>query len=124
MLSQSGREQQALMLYEALGQSRDPVLRAQAKYQIGALLLRQATDLLEAQGQSAVTKVAPLIEIAKEALREVLRHDSRDREAKYNLELALRLLPELERSDRARDEPAKEEKGDWTSIPGLPEGMP
>lgn len=124
MLSRNGQGQEALMLYETLGQSRDPVFRARVKYQIGALLLRQATDLLEEQGPPAVTKVAPLIEIAKEALREVLRYDSRDREAKYNLELALRLLPEPERVDRARDEEAKEEEGDWTSIPGLPEGMP
>ena len=124
MLSRNGREQEALMLYEDLGQSRDPILRAKARYQIGALLLRQATDLLEDQGAPALTKVVPLIEIAKETLREVLRHDSHDREAKYNLELALRLLPEPERIDRADDKQAKEEKGDWTSIPGLPEGMP
>lgn len=124
MFSQNGRQQEALMLYEALGQNRDPIFRARAKYQIGALLLRQATDLLEEQGAPALTKVAPRIEIAKEALREVLRYDSRDRDAKYNLELALRLLPELERIDRARDEQGKEKQGDWTSIPGLPEGMP
>ena len=36
----------------------------------------------------------PLIELAKESFRELLRIDSSDWDAKYNLELAIRLSPE------------------------------
>jgi mxaK protein len=57
----------------------------------------------EAQRQGAKDLSEPLIELAKQQYRELLRADSQDWSAKYNLERALQLLPDLEQEPPADD---------------------
>ena len=80
----------ALAAYKAIIQGRREDLRRIALYDLGNLHLRQALQVgLEDEGQSL-----PLLELAKQSYRDLLRRDPTDWDARYNLERALRLAPE------------------------------
>lgn len=80
----------ALAAYKAIIQGGREDLRRLALYDLGNLHLRQALQVgLEDEGQSL-----PLIELAKQSYRDLLRRDPNDWDARYNLERALRLAPE------------------------------
>ncbi len=88
-LAASGAGDAALNAYRAL--QSHPVLGAAARFNSANLLLRQALEL-RAGPQPALA--LPLIELAKEQYRALLRQDSQHWDARYNLERAQRLLPD------------------------------
>jgi mxaK protein len=45
-------------------------------------------------------------------------------DAKYNLEVAMRLLPEMNRVNIGDDEPENKKSKLWTTVPGFPRGLP
>jgi len=90
----SGAGEAALNGYRTL--QSDPVLGAAARFNSANLLLRQAIEL-RAGAQPA--QALPLIELAKEQYRELLRRDPQHWDARYNLERAQRLLPDPLDSD-------------------------
>lgn len=80
----------ALAAYKAIIQSPREDLHRIALYDLGNLHLRQAVQYgLADQAQSL-----PLIELAKQSYRDLLRRNPTDWDARYNLERALRLAPE------------------------------
>lgn len=85
----SGADEAALNGYRGL--QSDPVLGAAARFNSANLLLRQALEL-RAGPQPA--QALPLIELAKEQYRALLRQDPQHWDARYNLERAQRLLPD------------------------------
>lgn len=89
-LQQQGEFEQALLAYGEL-EPHDTELAAAVRFNMANLYLRQALTL--AGGQSDDLAI-PLIELAKENYRELLRLNSEDWDAKYNLERALSLLPD------------------------------
>lgn len=92
-LQQDGKFEDALEAYAAIDVRRDDRMRADVLYNLANLYLRRA---LEFRNDGADDLALPLVELAKENYRELLRADSRDWFAKYNLELALKLAPEVE----------------------------
>lgn len=99
----SGAGEVALNRYRAL-QDDSPIGRA-ARFNSANLLLRQAIALRAANQPG---QALPLIELAKESYRELLRQDPQHWDARYNLERAQRLLPdpvddELEPTAAPRD---------------------
>jgi mxaK protein len=68
-------------------------MRADIRYNLANLYLRRALQYRE---NNADDLALPLVELAKENYREVLRQNSQNWSAKYNLELALRIVPETE----------------------------
>ncbi len=87
----------ALGAYKAIIQGSREDLRRIALYDLGNLHLRQALRVgLEDEAQSL-----PLLELAKQSYRDLLRRDPDDWDARYNLERTLRLAPE---SDDDSDE--------------------
>ena len=105
-----------------LGERGDPGFRARALYDLGNLYLRQA--LMET-GRSAAGRAAPLAELAKEAYRRALRADPGFGDAKYNLEVATRLMPDFDSVDSGTEEPDEEAARKlWTRVPGFPRGLP
>jgi len=87
----------ALGAYKAIIQGSREDLRRIALYDLGNLHLRQALRVgLEDEAQSL-----PLLELAKQSYRDVLRREPDDWDARYNLERTLRLAPE---SDDDSDE--------------------
>lgn len=68
---------------------RDDALSRQAQYNLGNLVLRQGL------ASTSPAEQGPLVELAKQRYRDVLRVDPDDWDARYNLERALRVAPEL-----------------------------
>jgi mxaK protein len=85
----SGAADAALNGYRAL--QSDPALGAAARFNSANLLLRQA---IEQRAGPQPGQALPLIELAKEQYRELLRRDPQHWDARYNLERAQRLLPD------------------------------
>jgi len=91
-LHSSGQIDEAVKLYAQIQEAAGGTLRPVVIFDLATLYLERA--LATAQHGRDVS--LPLIELAKENYRQLLRVDSRDWDAKYNLELAIRLSPEPE----------------------------
>ena len=85
----SGAEEAAVNAYRPL--QGDDALGQAARFNSANGLLRQAIKLREGPQPG---QAVPLIELAKETYREVLRNDTQHWPARYNLERAQRLLPD------------------------------
>lgn len=85
----------ALGSYKGIIQGSREDLRRIALYDLGNLHLRQALQVgLEDESQSL-----PLLELAKQSYRDLLRRDPGNWDARYNLERTLRLAPEDDDTD-------------------------
>jgi len=85
----------ALAAYKAIIQADREDLRRIALYDLGNLHLHQGLRA----GLSDEAQSLPLIELAKQSYRDLLRKDPYDWDARYNLERALRLAPEDDDTD-------------------------
>jgi len=92
-LQQDGNFEKALEAYAAIDVPDDDPMRADIRYNLANLYLRRALRYRE---DDADDLALPLVELAKENYRTLLRDDSQHWSAKYNLELALRIAPEIE----------------------------
>lgn len=117
-LAAQGDLDAALGLYRALQD--DPQLGAAARFNAANALMRQAVALRDA-GQA--DRAYPMVELAKEAYRELLRRDPADDAARYNLERALRLNPEQEPDDLSAAAPARGERA-ATTMRAISQGLP
>lgn len=100
----------------------DAARRARNRYNLGNLYLEQAIAAAEAMNIDAAL---PLAGLAKQAYRQSLALDSRQWDAKFNLETAMRLLPEMDRISPEDDEDTKQPQTQlWTTVPGFPRGLP
>ncbi|MEW6038699.1 MAG: MxaK protein [Pseudomonadota bacterium] len=112
----------ALELLNLLEAQGDAAFRADVYYNQGNLQLIQALDRVE---KSEIDQARVFTELAKEAYRRALLLVPGHWDAKYNLETAMRLMPEMDRVGNAEDEPPKSEsKRLWTGVPGFPRGLP
>jgi mxaK protein len=85
----------ALAAYKAIIQGGREDLRRIALYDLGNLHLRHALQVgLDDEAQSL-----PLVELAKQSYRDLLRREPNDWDARYNLERTLRLAPEDDDTD-------------------------
>jgi len=115
----SGAEEAAVNAYRPL-QGDDPLGQA-ARLNSANGLLRQAIGLRQgAQPGQAV----PLIELAKETYREVLRNDPQHWPARYNLERAQRLLPDPEDLEGGPLEVPRNAERAATTMRGYSPGLP
>jgi mxaK protein len=112
-LSQAGHHEAALKGYAALLQNgeRDTVAQ-EALFNLANMVLRQGL----AQRDGA----APLFELGKQRLRELLRTAPQDWDARYNLERALRLAPEEQEAFSAEQQQSVEQRR--VRVPGFVAG--
>jgi mxaK protein len=104
-LAAAGDHERALKIYKALARGDRADLRQAALYNLGNLYLREALK----DGAREAARSLPLIELAKQSYRDLLRSDPGDWDARYNLERALWLAPEQQEHFTAgAAEPAKE----------------
>jgi mxaK protein len=92
-LQQDGEFESALDAYAAIDAHDGHRMQADIRYNLANLYLRRA---LQYRRNNADDLALPLVELAKENYRELLREDSQHWFAKYNLELAIRTAPETD----------------------------
>jgi len=97
-LARKGDYEGALRAYKILGREAPDAIATAALFNAGNLQLREAMK----EGQAAATRAFPLIELSKQSYRAVLRRDPEDWDARYNLERALWLAPEVEEQQTER----------------------
>jgi len=111
----------ALEHYKRTESSNDAVWAGAARYNAANLHLRRALAM-RAAGDEA--HALPLLELAKEGYRAVLRAEPQYWDAKYNLERALRLAPEADdEEDSAMPAPSPKERAP-TTMRGFTLGLP
>jgi mxaK protein len=84
-------------------------------------LLRQAIEL---RAGDQPGQALPLIELAKEQYRELLRRQPQDWNARYNLERAQRLLPDPEDVEREATAAPRERERAATTMRAQTLGLP
>ncbi|MFH3478596.1 tetratricopeptide repeat protein [Xanthobacter variabilis] len=116
------RLDEAHPLVELLARKGDPAQAAAGWYDLGNARLARALSHLE---RTQIDPAVPQVRLAKAAYRAALTIDPQFWDAKYNLDVALRLVrdfPEVERD--VKEEPQEAPKRVWTDLPGLPKGLP
>ncbi|HEY6643374.1 hypothetical protein [Povalibacter sp.] len=108
-LAKAGEFDAAIKAYKSLIAERRDELRPDALFNLGNLYMRNALA-----NQADPTQSLPLVELAKQSYRELLRLQPADWDARYNLELALRLAPEVEYEIDESDEPPEREQSTST----------
>jgi mxaK protein len=115
----SGADEAALNAYTAL--HADTPLGQAARFNSANALLRQA---IRVQAGPQPGQAIPLIELAKETLREILRRDPSHWDARYNLERAQRLLPDADEADLLPDGPSRSAERAATTMRAFSPGLP
>lgn len=118
-LTRQGEHQAALAAYRALEADAPPGLATAARYNSGNILLRLAVDAGTPEAQRI-----PLVELAKETYREVLRAQPEHWDARFNLERAQRLLPDPETGEDTGGEPPLGAERAATTMRGYTPGLP
>ena len=119
-LARSGGYEAALAAHKALVQGERGPLRTAALYNLGNLHLRQALR----NGPARAIDSLPLVELAKQSYRDALRADPGDWDARYNLERALRLAPEIDAQAGEDNEPPVGRELAITTAPAMRADLP
>jgi mxaK protein len=105
-LARAGESESATKAYKALLREGRRDLQERARFNLGNLYLRDALQL----GAIPTFESLPLVELAKQSYRDLLREQPADWDARYNLERALRLAPESEQQAEEEEEPPHQEQ--------------
>lgn len=80
---------------------------------------------IRAIGKGDYDKAIPLVALAKSEYRSALRLDAADWDAKYNLDIAMRLVRDLpQAAGEDEEKPLQTPEKLWTDLPGVPKGLP
>lgn len=97
-------------------------LTAKFYYDLANARARRALGAVEA---SQIDKAIPEVRLAKDAYRTALRADPELWDARYNLDVVMRLVRDFPEIERAGEEDVKAQpKKLWTDLPGRPRGLP
>jgi len=119
-LAQSGKTEDALKLYKSLALDSAPELRLAALFNTGNLYMRDARRY----GPDEAFKSVPLVELAKQAYRDLLSRHAEDWDARYNLERALWMVPEVEQGGGDDSDVQSKEQRVTSNIRGEPVDLP
>lgn len=112
-------EAQALM-DEALPRL-SPDMRAALLYNHANALVQKAIGRIE---RSDLDGAIPLINVAKDAYRRALRLVPDHYDAKYNYDVAMRLVRDFPPAAADGEDETATPKKLWTDLPGIPKGLP
>ena len=93
LLHEKGDYEEALKRYASIETKGSPDFQRAVRYNMADIFMRQAS-LAGRKGEQDIA--TPLIELAKHQYRQLLRENSQHWQAKYNLEAALKILPDLD----------------------------
>ncbi len=119
--AQKGDREHAIALYKQVEAMADKVLAQTAKYNRANLYLFKAMEL---NGTDNPNLALPFAELAKDTYRALLRNTPNHWDAKYNLERALRLVPDPDDSDDADLPPPLQSERAPTTMRGFTLGLP
>lgn len=91
LLDRKGESEKVLALYQRVQREAPAELGIAAQYNAANVLLRQAIETANAEGDQ---RAQPIFELAKESYRALLRRAPQHWDGRYNFERALRLSPE------------------------------
>lgn len=112
----------ARAMVEALDRSGGVDMRARGHYLLANALLHKAFDLIE---RSELDAANPFVNLAKREYRRALQLAPLYWDAKFNLDVAARLVRDFPNFERkGGDELSADPKKLWTDIPGKPKGLP
>jgi mxaK protein len=106
---------------EALDKTGSDALRASAHFNYANGRLRQGFDEISADH---LEKAGPYVVLAREEYRRSLTLDPEKWDAKFNLDVASRLVRDFPAFERTMGDEVKTPKKLWTDVPGKPEGLP
>ena len=106
-----GNFAQALQLFTTALDTDDPQLAAQAAFNLGNCHYAVALDQLETEPGAAVASLQSAIG----SYRSALRTDPADRDSRSNIELARRLLQDLQKEEQQKQQPDPQQKQDQQS---------
>jgi mxaK protein len=117
-----GEVDSARTLVDTLDQPGRNELSAKGRYALGNALLRRAFELIE---RGDLEGAGPFVNLSKREYRRALQLDPSYWDAKFNFDVATRLIRDypsfqLESGDELEAEPKKL----WTDVPGVPKGLP
>ncbi len=95
--------------------------RAALFYNLANARLRLAIGAIE---QNSIDTAVAQVNLAKMAYRQALRIDPAAWNAKYNLDIAMRLVRDLPMGADVEDASQSKPKELWTDLPGVPKGLP
>lgn len=98
-----------------------PAVAAKFHYDLGNARARRAVGAVEA---SQINKAIPEVRLAKDAYRAALRADPELWDARYNLDVVMRLVRDFPEFEAAEEETKAQPKKLWTDLPGRPRGLP
>lgn len=119
--AQKSNQESATALYKQVETVAQNNLKNAARYNRANSYLQRAMEL-DANGNKQLG--LPLVEMAKDAYRIVLRSKPVTWDAKYNLERALRLVPDPDDSDDADLPPPEQSERALTTVRGFTLGLP
>jgi mxaK protein len=121
-LAARDRLEEAEPLLESLDRRGAADGAARARYVLANARVRKAFDLI---GRGELDKAGPQVTLARQDYRRALRARPEFWDAKFNFDVASRLIRDFPEFDRKfGDELKAEPKQIWTDIPGQPRGGP
>lgn len=120
LLEQRSAHQDALARYHELERSARPDLVEAGRYNSANIYLRWA---LELRAEEGAPPAMPLLELAKQTYRHLLRARPDHWDARYNLERALRLSAESDDASASDSPPVQSERA-VTTMRGFTLGLP
>lgn len=117
-----GRLEEAQPLLDQAALRAGPDAESRMLYNMANARVRTAVAAIE---QRHFDKAIPLVSLAKAEYRSVLRRDPHNWDAKFNLDVAMRLVRDLPRAEGEDDSDAEQIPAKlWTDLPGVPKGLP
>ena len=121
LFAQKGDREQSIALYKRIEAGANIGLAQEAKYNRANIYLLKAMEISAGDNPNSGM---PLAELAKDTYRSILRLDPGYWDAKYNLERALRLVPDPDDSDDADLPPPQQSERAPTTMRGFTLGLP
>ncbi|TWB39037.1 MxaK protein [Nitrospirillum pindoramense] len=121
-LIRQDRLTEAQPLVEALDGRADPRIRTDAHYNLANAWLRRGLDLIT---EGKIDAAGPFVVLARQEYRRALTLAPDDWDAKFNLDVASRLIRDFPAFERTVGDTGQvDRKRLWTDIPGTPRGGP
>jgi mxaK protein len=121
-LLRRGRIDDAQPLLDQASERASPPIYVRMLYNMANARMRAAVTAIE---KGNFDKAIPLVALAKSEYRSALRLDPVNWNAKYNLDVAMRLVRDLPQAvGEDEEKPLETPEKLWTDLPGVPKGLP